>query len=144
MGRAIFGRIVFLVNNMINGVMPEKCFFPEQGYWMENFLYACPNCWFLKADRLSSMSLRGIPCRGCKLSVTKWPLLMQLPPGLQPWSSSLLVSIVCFISLEQFLFKNSMEGAGKSCFNRKVGLHYLRLCQGPHSFTNSFTTHSSL
>lgn len=114
---------------------------------MENLLYACPNSTvqFLKADRLSSMSLRGIPCWGCKLSVTKWsPLHVQPPSDLQTWSRLLLVSIVWFTSLEQLLLKNSTEGAGKSCSSRKAGLHYLRVPQGPHSFTNSFTTHSSL
>lgn len=140
---AIFGRIVFLVNKMKNWVIPDKCFFPEQRYQMENFLYACPNntAQFLKSGY--HQCYWEEPTAGAARWVQQnehlfmCSLLQVCNPG-----AALLVSIVWFIRLEEFLLKISMEEAGKSCSNRKVGLHCLGLC--PHSFTDSFTTHSSL
>jgi len=72
MGEVIYGNIIFLVNQMKSGRKPDKQFFPEKRYWAENFLCACQNnaARFLKPARLSSMSLRGNPCRDYKLSVT--------------------------------------------------------------------------
>lgn len=122
---------------------------------MENLLYGWPNntVQFLKVDRLSSMYLRGTTCQGCKLSVVKCPPLhVQPPPNLQTWSRSLLVSIVWFISLEQFLLKISMERAeraapiGKLAFTTQgsdrdsivspivspLNRHYNDICVQPH------------
>lgn len=143
MGGTIFGNIVFLANQMKNGGMPDKCFFLEQRYGTENFLYVYQNntARFVKPARLSSVSLRGNPAG---IASRVWSddylfmcsLLLVCSPG-----AALCGSAVCGISAWSNFYSRikwkKLERAGSE---RNVGLPFLGLCQWPHSFN----THPSL
>lgn len=102
----------------------------------------------------------------CSISKSRQAIINVLErnnlPGLQVECSEMSTSSCAasskFANLEQIsfgqhcvvyqpgaIFTQDFNGKGwKSCSNRKAGLHYSGLWQGQYSFTNSFTTQSSL